>query len=203
MGHMPGMDMSMPLLPTWVRVAWALALLIALIVHLSHVYRMSSQYRLWVLGHVIMAAAMIPMYMPEITGTIGFTQLGLQIFVCAAFAAAAVSIVMRLRENVLNPLWAMLTLDLAIMAYMWLPTMSRLPALDVLLAVYFSYQVLAWILGIWDRLPVLDRSMAGGRHRPAPAPTVSVVSLTAHTGFASRATSAVMAASMGYMLIAM
>ncbi len=203
MGDMGGMDMTMPVLPMWVRVSWVVALLIALGTHLSHVCRMSGQHRWWVLGHVIMAAAMIPMYMPEIAGEGDFSGFGLRVFISAALVAAAVSTGMRYRENVLNPLWLMLTLDLTIMAYMWLPTTSRSPILDGLFAVYFIYQVFAWVLGIWDRIPVLERSMPGGKHCPKPAPTVAVVGLTAHNSAAGRATLAVMAASMGYMLIAM
>lgn len=203
MGDMGGMDMSMPVLPMWVRVSWVVALLIALVTHLRHVYHMSGQHRWWVLGHVIMAAAMIPMYMPEIIGEGDLSGLGLRLFISAALVAAAVSIGMRYRENVLNPLWLMLTFDLAIMAYMWLPTARRSSVLDSLLATYFLYQVFAWILGIWDRIPVLERSMPGGKHSPKPAPTVAVVGLTTHNSLAGRATLAVMAASMGYMLIAM
>ena len=203
MGDMSGMDMSMPVLPEWVRISWVVALAIALLTHLGHVYRMSGQHRWWLIGHVLMAAAMIPMYMPELVGEADLSGLALQLFISAALVVAAVSIALRFRENVTNPLWVMLAVDLAIMAYMWLPTMNRPPALDGLLAIYFGAQVLAWLFGIWDRVPVLDRSMPGGRHRPTPAPTVAVVQLTTHTGLVGRATLAIMAASMGYMLITM
>ncbi|MDQ2706486.1 MAG: DUF5134 domain-containing protein [Actinomycetota bacterium] len=197
------MDMSMPVLPMWVQVSWVVALVVAIVTHLRHVYGMSGQHRWWVLGHVAMATAMIPMYMPRLIGGNDFSPLGLRLFISAAFVVAGASIVMRYRENVLNPLWVMLTVDLAIMAYMWLPTTSRPSMLDGLLAVYYVYQAVAWMLGLWDRIPVLDRSMPGGRHSPRPAPTVAVVGLTTHTSLAGRATLAVMAASMGYMLVAM
>lgn len=203
MEDMTGMDTSMPLLPTWMRVLWVVALIIALVAHLGHVYHMSGQQRWWIFGHVIMAAAMIPMYMPEILGEVDFSWLAIRLFISAALVTAAVSITMRRRENVLNPLWVMLAVDLGVMAYMWLPVTNRPSILDGLLAVYSGYQVVAWLFGMWDRIPVLDRSMPGGNHRPRPAPTVAVVSLTTHTSLTGRATLAVMAASMGYMLIAM
>jgi hypothetical protein len=202
-GDMAGMDMSTPMMPTWVRLVWAGALAVALLMHLTHVYRMPGQHRWWVLGHVAMAAAMIPMYLPELLGGADFSPLGLPLFACAAFVAAAVGVAMRYRENVLNPLWVMLAIDLAIMAYMWLPATNRSHTLDGVLVTYFLYQIVAWTFGIWDRVPVLERSAPGGRHSPRPPPTVAVVGLTVHTGLTARAILAVMAASMGFMLVAM
>lgn len=195
--------MSMDMMPMWVRVFWVTVLTVALASHLRHAYHGAGQHRWWVLGHTAMAVAMIPMYMPELLGGSDMSQLGLRVFALAALTIVAVSIAMRHRENVLNPLWVMLAVDLAIMAYMWLPTAKRSSVIDNLLVAYLVCQVLAHIVGIWERVPALERSMPGGRHSPRPPPTIAVVGLTAHTGLIGRSTLAVMAASMGYMLMAM
>lgn len=204
-------SMHTPLLPTWLRAAWVTALIAVVVVHLAHAYRLPGQPRWWHIGHVVMAAGMALMYLPPGMHHGHGSRTGVALFLGVAVATAAATAVLWRREAALNPLWVVLALDMLVMAYMWLPVAARPAGLDVALAAYLGCQVLAWALGLWDRVPVLARSgpapMAAGTvatavPRPATGAT-AMVGLIVHSSPAVRITLAVMVASMGYMLVVM
>ena len=100
----------------------------------------------------------------------------------------------RIRDGVLNPLWILITAEMAVMAYMFLPMHVRSPLLSYLLAVYLAGIGTTWALGTWDRHDLSD-------HRPilvhATPPSVR------RTAPALRVSLATMAGAMAYMLLAM
>src|SRR6476661_1929603 len=209
---------SMPLLPDWLRVVWVVALGVVIVTHVWHAYCRPGQHRWWHAGHILMAAGMAVMYVPGSMTEPGLSRVGVVLFGGVALATAAVTVVLRRRESALNPLWVVAAVDMLVMAYMWLPAAIRPSLLDYALAAYLGCQLLAWAL--WGRDHVIARPpvpaatapmMAGaGPGRPAAArPSApltypsAAVGLIAERAPVVRASLAVMAASMSYMLIVM
>lgn len=209
----------MSLLPDWLRVVWVVALGVAIVTHLWHAYCRPGQHRWWHAGHIFMAAGMGVMYWPGSMTEPGLSRVGVVLFGGVALAMAAATAVLRRREGALNPLWVLAAVDMLIMAYMWLPATIRPSLLDYALAAYLGCQMLAWALGLWERDPVTARPPAPaatvptmarvGPGRPAARPSAQVTSLSPAVGLIAerapviRASLAIMAASMSYMLIVM
>lgn len=179
------------LLPGWLRGVWIVAASAVAVVHLRHVWVMSGQRRYWHVGHVLMAAGMAYMYLPHPSHPIPDGS-GTAAFAAAAAASIVAAAVFRIRDGVLNPLWILITAEVAVMAYMFLPTQARSPLLSYTLAVYLAGIGAAWALGRWDRHYLSD-------HRPVHATSPSVQ----RTPPALRVSLATMAGAMAYMLFAM
>ncbi|MGH3547209.1 MAG: hypothetical protein ACRDQU_03605 [Pseudonocardiaceae bacterium] len=211
---------SMPPLPDWLRVVWVVALGVVIVTHLWHAYCKLGQCRWWHAGHIVMAVGMVVMYLPGSMARAGLSRTGVALFGGAALATAGAAAVLRRREGAFNLLWAVVAVDLLIMAYMWLPAAIRPSPLDYALAGYLGCQLLAWSLGLWERDPVIARRPEPAAAAPMmaragpgkllaarpPAPTTippAAVGLVVHRDLAVRASLAVMVASMGYMLIVM
>lgn len=207
---------SMPLLPEWLRFGWAVALVAVIVTHVWHGYCTPGQHRWWHAGHVLTAAGMVVMYLPGSMAQPDLSLGGMGLFGGVAAITAGATAVLRHREGVLNPLWVVSAVDMLIMAYMWLPPATRPSVLDYALAGYLGCQLLAWSLGLWERVPVVARSTSPASAVPTmaragkagqaphaatpPAPSAAI-GLIVHHAPVVQASLAVMAASMSYMLI--
>lgn len=220
-----GVDaMSMPMLPVWLRVVCVVVLGAVVVVHIGHGWARPGQRRWWHAGHVVMAAGMALMYGLPAMGHAVWNRAGLALFSLATIALAAVTVVLRGREGVLNPLWLFSGLDMLAMTYMFVPSSFRPSLLTVVFLAYLAGQVAAWGSGLWDRLPVWRRGGTGAPAARAVASSVHagvrgpallsaepvaetepepVVGLTLHSTVAVRLTIAVMAAGMAAMLALM
>jgi hypothetical protein len=136
-------------------------------------------------------------------------------------ALGLTAVVVGRREGVLNLLWVASALDTLAMTYMLLPAAAQPAGVSWVFVAYLVCQMLAWALGLWDRVPVfqppaaaavatapatMPRSRVVQTARPAPAVPTSgkrAVGLTAHCSPTIRISLAVMAASMAYMLAVM
>ncbi|TNC24222.1 DUF5134 domain-containing protein [Amycolatopsis alkalitolerans] len=193
--------MQSALLPGWLRMVWAAALVLVALAHLKHVITMRGQRRWWHTGHTVMAAGMALMYLLPAMDHPVLYQAGLAFYVAAVAALAATTVTNWREEGVLNPLWVATTIDMVAMAYMLLP--ARTPVLTAVFVVYLAGQAVAWSLGLWSRVPVLAPVPAGGEGAAGSPASSAVVGLTAHTSPVVLASLAVMAAGMAYMLLAM
>lgn len=210
----------MPLLPDWLRVVWVVALGVVIGTHVWHAYCRPGQHRWWHADHIFMAAGMVVMYVPGSMTEPGLSRFGVVLFGGVALATAVATVVLRRREGALNPLWVVAAVDMLVMAYMWLPAAIRPSLLDYALAAYLGCQLLAWALGLWGRdhviagPPVLAATAPAmaraGPGRPAAArPSAPLTCRSAAVGLIAerapvvRASLAVMAASMSYILIVM
>ncbi len=215
--------MSMLLLPEWLRVGWVVALGAVVVVHLRHAWSTSGPGRWWHGGHILMATGMAGMYLLNPMTHPDLSRVGTSLFAAVAVVVTVAAAAFRRREGALDPLWVVAALDMLVMAYMWLPDPARPPLLSYAFAVYLGGQVLAWALGRWDRVPVSTRPAApamvgSGRLGPVVEPPVvepngettelataaaAPLGLAAHCTPVVRASLAVMAAGMGYMLAVM
>lgn len=219
MGSM-GSAMSMPLLPQWLRIMWAVALAGVALLHVWHVWSIPGQPRWWHGGHIIMALGMMGMYLLGMSHP-SLYWVGVVLFAVLTVALGTTAVVFRRREGVLNLLWVASGVDMLAMTYMLLPLAAQPADVSWVFVTYLACQMLAWTLGLWDRAPMLQPAAAASvASAPAttptsrvgqalrPAPTVPgsgdrVVGLTAHCTPAIRVSLAVMAASMAYMLAVM
>ena len=215
-----GSTMSMPLLPQWLRIVWALALAVVVVLHTGHAWTRPGQGRWWHTGHIIMALGMIGMYLLGTTHP-GLSWAGVVLFAVLTLAVATTAVVLRRREAVRNPLWVASAVDMLVMTYMLLPPAARPAEVSWVLVGYLACQVLAWGLGLWDHVAVLQPVPAASAavpvttpateqvHAPSPATIMPArrgdrtLGLTAHCTPAIRVSLVVMAASMAYMLAVM
>lgn len=219
--------MSMPLLPTWLRVAWVLALCVVVVLHGGHAVAMPGQRRWWHTGHTVMGVGMALMYALPRMQHPALYRVGLVLFALMTVAIVAATMAIRRHEGTLNPLWILSAADTLAMTYMFVPPTSTPRWLTYVFVVYLCCQVVAWACGLWDRLPVFRQPvLAGGASRRTGAPdtaserderspellpadphpeasTGRLVGLTVHSSLAVHITLAVMAASMAYMLAVM
>lgn len=206
---MPSMASSM--LPEWLRLAWAALLGVVVVVHIGHAVAMSEQRRWWHVGHTIMAAGMALMYLLPGMRYPALHQAGLVLFALLSVGFAAAVVILRRREGILNPLWVASALDLAAMTYMFAPPSSWLVPSTYALVFYLGVQAVAWAVGWWSRVPIVspvaplaaDAVSAGGGEVVPADDRAEAVGLRATSSPSVRATLAVMAASMAYMLAAM
>lgn len=197
-------------LPSWFGLIWSALLAAVLAVHLWHVVVMVGRNRLWHGVHVLVAAAMIVMYLPgdrmTVSGGWG----------AALFGVIAVILVGGLvgdgtLRGAAGRLWLLAVLDLVVMAYMFASTTVPTPPwLTVGLAALFVLQAAAWAggrlcsylatggLGV-SGIAVQDGATSSDGRRLLP---VATVDRELH-GTAIRATLAVMGLGMAYMLLVM
>lgn len=208
--------MNMTLLPDRLRVVLAVVLCGVLVVHLWHARTMTGQRRWWHLGHTAMAAGMALMYAVPMMGLPALQGGVAALFAASTVVSAGAAVLLRREEGVLNPLWVASALDMLAMTYMLLPHGTRLGAVTAVFVLYLTVQAVAWLLGLWDRIPVVRTAVLPGRAATALAPgsladgpaggvmaTAGSVGLTAHSTPVVRASLAVMAASMAGMFLVM
>lgn len=201
--------MAMPLLPRWLAIAWAVALLGVVVLHIHHAWPMSGQPRWWHIGHTAMAAGMIGMYLLPTMTQPALARAGLVLFSAITVAVLATTMVCRQHEGALNPLWLATGLDMLAMTYMFLPATGRPATLTWIAIAYLAGHASAWASNLWSRIPLHSTITSGATavgagdgpgaaqaHRPT-------LGLSGETDLGVRITLAVMAASMAYMLLAM
>lgn len=181
------------LLPDWLRIVWITASCAVAAVHLRHVWVMTGQRRYWHVGHVLMAMGMAYMYLPHSVHVVS-TETGTALYAAAAIAAVGAATMFRARHGVLNPLWIVVAIEMAVMVYMFLPMHTKSPMLSYLLAVYLAAVGTAWALGKWDRHYLSD-------HHPTMGQTASLA--VRATAPALRGSLVTMSGAMTYMLLAM
>lgn len=204
-------SMTMPLLPQWLAVTWAVVLLGVTAVHVWHAWSMTGQPRWWHVGHTVMALGMAAMYLLPTMSHPGFARFGLAAFAVISVAALGAGVLHWRHEGVANPLWLATTVDMVAMTYMFLPMSDWIPAVTGILVGYLVLQLVAWAGNLWSRIPLYATGSAtAGSPAFGDAPGAANsrtftprVGLTASTDVSVRATLAVMAASMAYMLLAM
>lgn len=184
------MTHTAPLLPDWLRVVWILALCAVAAVHLRHVRLMSGQRRFWHVGHVLMAGGMAYMYLPHSAHQVP-QWTGTAVYATAAGGAVVVAAALGIRDGVINPLWSLITVEMLVMTYMFLPMNARSSLLSYLLAGYLAGIGVLWALGRLDR-----------HYRPSHSGH-TVRASARSTASALRVSLVTMAGAMAYMLLAM
>lgn len=199
MDLMPGM----PLLPDWLRSVWALAMGGVIVVHVWHASALRGQRRWWHIGHTTMAVGMAAMYLlPRMAHPTLYTA-GAVLFTAITLAEAVTTFLHRCHEGVLNPLWVSSTTDKLAMTYVLLSPAVRPAGLAYVFILYSGGQALAWALLLWDRAPALRSPIGATSGAALTGPLGSAgrcVGLPAHSTPVTRASLAVMAAGMAYML---
>ena len=209
-------------LPTWLRIVALAGYALVILVHLRHLRGSTSRCQAWHAGHLLMAFGMIVMFLPT-TSMIVPAPVGEALFVGAAAAVGAVAAVEFARHRRTAAIWAVAVIDLAAMAYMFAG--ASLDPLTWLLVGWFVLQSLCWAAGSFEQAP--RRADDGPRTAVAPGVGARTDRLgeigdrpggavaTAERSIAGpalqpatfspgiRASLAVMALGMAYMLLAM
>jgi len=167
-GHVHDASMDMPLLPHWLRVGWAVVFAAVLVLHLRHARSMSAQARWWHGGHMLMAGAMLGMYLLPSTGNAEASLVGGLLFGALAVASGAAAVLLWRREGVLNLLWVTSAVDMVAMVVMLVPASARPATLSRVLVCYLAIQAVAWAGGLWARLPALSATALHDVVTPAP-----------------------------------
>src|SRR5699024_658783 len=157
------------------------------------------------------ALGMAAMYLLPTMSHPGFGRLGLATFAVVSIAVLGATVLHWRREAVVNPLWLATTVDMLAMTYMFLPMSNWIPVITGVLVGYLCLQTIAWATNLWARVPLYagDTSRSGtpaltdGPGAAASRAFTPRVGLTGITDRSVRATLAVMAAGMAYMLVAM
>lgn len=211
------MTMHMPLLPQWLRVVWAAALAVVLVLHVVHAVTMRGETRRWHVGHILMAAGMIAMYLLPQADFPDLYWGGVAVFGLLTISAGFFLVNAWMRTQRLSWVWLATTLDIAIMTYMSTPARQWAALLTYLVVAYLVVETLLWLTA---RIP----DSGGPARAGAPAEQHTLDSTTSHGGVliltrpivalwhnrpesdvttGVRLTLAVMSLSMAWMLIAM
>ena|SRR5699024_954889 len=204
-------SMTMPLLPQWLAITWAVVLVGVTAVHVWHAWAMRGQPRWWHIGHTTMALGMAAMYLLPAMSHPGFARFGLTAFGVISLGVMSTAVLHWWREGVANPLWLATTVDMLAMTYMFLPMANWIPVITGVLVGYLCLQTIAWATNLWARIPLYaGNTTTSGTPAVTDGPGTansraftSRVGLTAITDGSVRATLAIMAAGMAYMLLAM
>lgn len=203
---MPGMAMdgsghgTLNLLPTWLAVIWTFAFVAIFVIHARHALSSESPRRFWHAGHVLMALGMAFMYAPSSIDRLGIPVGAWQV----TFAIGSVLVLtwvlsQALNRRALNPLWLLMTIDLAAMIYMWSPADFTAP-LSWLLVAYFVAQSVLWGS---DRIRGLDdHPLPGGVSVTAGGAVVTAAAAPLICYRDLRVSMGAMTLGMAYMLAA-
>ncbi|BCJ34162.1 hypothetical protein Athai_16650 [Actinocatenispora thailandica] len=207
-------------LPTWLKVLATTLFVIVAVAHAVHLRHGSRESRVWHAGHVLMALGMIDMSLP-LSRTPVPAVVGEAVFATCTVLALGAGLVQLGRHRRCLP-WLLAAVSQAGMLCMFAMPVAGFVLLIWVLIGWFGLEAVGWIAGV---LPSLDAPariairVAGLRLEPAPVPAsagaaaVGVVDRTAtepaagasrdRHDLALRATLALMALGMAYMLLAM
>jgi len=132
-------------LPIWLAWGWVAVFAGILVVHLWHLLVLVGRERLWHGVHVLMAAALVAMFLPS-----GATRLPVAGIVAALLAVAVAIGALLARARPRSPAGAVvvrLDLDLAAMSYMAAMMTARSAPVTVALTVWFAAQATGWVSG--------------------------------------------------------
>ncbi len=177
-------------LPLWLQVAWVLALAAVTAGHFLTLGFARAQARVWSGAHALMGLGMIYMFLPWAEPPIPARPL----IVVFALAAAAGLVALAGDWNAGRPvrvMWALVTLDMAAMAYMFQLVDAGAWVLTYALVAWYCASTIGWSYGVAD--PGLTKCCAVpfGHLRPIPPLPLA------------RAGQAVMATAMAWMFLAM
>ncbi|MGP0051201.1 MAG: DUF5134 domain-containing protein [Solirubrobacteraceae bacterium] len=186
-GHasMPGMAISTgaagtgatQILPSWLAVVWMVTFASILVIHVRHAVEEEGERRLWHCGHVLMALGMALMYAPASIDRLDISSAWWQlVFGCATLAIFALTLGRTLARRAISPLWPLMAIDMAAMAYMW-SSSGLVAPLTWLLVTYFLGQSVLWArdwIGSLDEQapPAAVWSLEGGVAAAAAAPLI-------------------------------
>ena len=143
----------MPLLPSWLRYAWAAALVVVFVLHLRHAAEMRGEARRWHTGHILMAAGMVAMYLLPQHAHPHLYQVGVGVFAALTLAVLTSGVMARLGGSTAGWLWAAATLDMAIMTYMSEPHYDRDAPVTYVLVAYLVLEAGLWLVARRPGLP--------------------------------------------------
>jgi hypothetical protein len=185
--------------PLWVSVTWSVALAIVLLVHCAHFIRMRGQTRWWHFTHILMLLGMIYMYSAMAFHLRWIRPVDWRWFHAAVAAAILGWMIARSRRRrPFSFLWLLAWAQHVAMIYMWTPVELWPVGLTYALVAYFTLETLAWLGGLCKDLWPDDAKMAVG-----PGDRSWAVSMHPESSLFDDIGFALMAASMGYMLLAM
>jgi hypothetical protein len=176
-------------------VAWIAALCIVLAFHCGHLIRMHGERRWYHCAHVAMLLGMLYMYAAV---AFGFELFPANVWVIIYVATSAATIIWiwerSKQRRSFGHLWIIALVQQGAMIYMCAPMNYWAPLVSYAFAAYFAVETCAW----------LTRACI----KPAPGAAVaaaggSLVMPLAHRSVRGDICMAVMAASMGYMFVAM
>ncbi|HLR28019.1 MAG TPA: DUF5134 domain-containing protein [Ruania sp.] len=178
-------------------------------IHVHHCRMMTGQVRWWHLMHTAMGIGMVAMYVLPVMSDPILAWGGLGIFTALTAALLLTTIVQFRREGALNPLWLATSIDMAAMTYMFLPMNAQPLLLTWVVIAYLATHTLIWLCDVWARANIFTLADSPGEP-PLPGGSAGTavvqrrsLGLSGKVDLSVRITLAVMAASMGYMLLAM
>lgn len=183
------------LLPVGITVAWIVVLTAVLGFHCGHMVRMGGQNRWYHSTHVVMLTGMlyrIPsmefgwQWVPEAIGIAIYAAVSTVLIVWMLTRAA--------RNRPFSFLWLLAFVQQATMIYMWVPTQYWVSWFSYGLVGYFGLETAAWLTG---RCKDTTPWSVIGRGERACFQSLN------NGSFVGELSIAVMAASMGYMFLAM
>ncbi len=183
------------LLPVWVTVSWVIILASVLVFHCGHIIRMAGQNRWYHSTHVVMLTGML-YRLPSMEFGWKWIPEAVGIAIYTAVSAALIIWMLKRRAKGLpfSFLWLLAFAQQAAMVYMWMPTHLWISWLSFALVGYFGIETVAWLTGMCNDT---KRGNTLG-----PGEKACFVPLN-NGSFKGEMSIALMAASMGYMFLAM
>lgn len=198
-GDSMSMNMSdyVDILPMWVSVIWIVALAAVLVFHCGHLVHMGGQHRWFHASHIVMLVGMLYMY-AGMAFSWNWIPGPIWVWLYALTSAAMVIwMIMRFaQKKPFSYLWILALVQQAAMIYMWMPMTTWVAWLSWGLVVYFTFETIAWLVGLCDDGKA-DRGNAVG---PGDR---SLVMPLGHSTLWGKVSMAIMAASMAYMFAGM
>ncbi len=208
------MTMHMPLLPDWLRYVWAAALVVVLVLHLRHAESMRGEVRLWHVGHILMAAGMIAMYLLPQADHPHLYWGGVALYGALTLAAGAYAATAWSGAGAPSWPWLASTVDMAVMTYMSLPRDDRPAWITYVAIAYLLVETLLWLVATApSAAPPSDLPEAAADERTDGATATAVRTRPSALArlnrpesdvtLGVRTTLAIMSLSMAWMLLAM
>lgn len=188
------------ILPSWLAAVWVVMFAAILVIHLRHAVEEEGERRLWHSGHVLMALGMAFMAASSsVAGLAVFTGFWQLVFGCATLTIVALILGRTLARGSISPLWPLMAIDMAAMAYMWSSGEFVAP-LTWLLVAYFLGQSLLWSRD-WIRNLDQQASPTAVWNSAEGVAAATAAPLICHRDL--RVSMCVMTLGMAYMLAAM
>jgi len=174
---------------------WITALLVVLLFHCSHLFRMRGEACWYHSAHVVMLLGMLYMFSAPAIGLHFLPpRAWIIVYVATSVAILGWMLLRLLRRRSLGKLWAVAFIQQVAMIYMWAPMRFWLPLLTYGFVFYFVGEIIAWLANAYSKLEPLAVAQAHARHAGGSLEPRSVFGDLCMT---------TMAASMAYMFLAM
>ncbi len=187
------------ILPSWLAAVWVMTFAAIVVIHLRHAVEEEGERRLWHSGHVLMALGMTFMYASSsVDRLVTLTSLWQLVFGSATLTILALILGRTLTRQAISPLWPLMAIDMAAMAYMCSSGGFVAPLTWLLVAYFLGQSVLwsrDWIRGLDEQASPAVWSSAGGVAAAVAAPLICQRDL--------RISMCAMTVGTAYMLVAM